>query len=47
MHKKMRKEAWTVTTLVAWTLRKHRNVIVLNGASPSADTMLAQIDTEG
>jgi hypothetical protein len=33
--------------LVAWTLWKHRNDIVSNGASPSVDDVLKQIDVEG
>uniref|UniRef100_A0A8R7PEW2 Reverse transcriptase zinc-binding domain-containing protein n=1 Tax=Triticum urartu TaxID=4572 RepID=A0A8R7PEW2_TRIUA len=27
---RMRKEAWTVITLVAWTIWKHRNDVVFN-----------------
>ena len=41
--KHLRKETWTVVTLVAWMLWKHMNDIVFNGASPSADAMLRKI----
>ena len=47
MHKKMRKEAWTVITLVAWTIWKHRNDVVFNGALSSVDVVLEAIDAEG
>ena len=36
-----------VITLAAWTLWKHMNDIVLNGALPSTDKVLEQIDMEG
>ena len=39
----LRKETWTMVTLVAWMLWKHRNNIVFIGASPSADAMLRKI----
>lgn len=44
---RFRKETWTVIALVAWMLWKHRNDIMFNGASPSADSVLKQIDMEG
>ncbi|XP_073361050.1 uncharacterized protein [Aegilops tauschii subsp. strangulata] len=47
IEKTKRKETWTVITLVAWTLWKHRNDIVFNGASPSVSTILRQIEAEG
>ena len=40
IQKNKRKETWTVVTLVAWTLWKHRNDIVFNGASPSVNEVL-------
>lgn len=43
----LRKETWAIIALVAWQLWKHRNDIVFNGASPSADVVLRQIDLEG
>ena len=42
--KQYRQEIWTVMILVTWTLWKHRNDIVFNGASPSRDYVLKQID---
>ena len=45
--RQLRKEIWTVVTLVAWTIWRHRNDIVFNGASPSADVVLRRIDKEG
>ena len=45
--KHLRKETWTVVTLVAWMLWKHSNDIVFNGASPSTDAVLRKIRLEG
>lgn len=36
----LRRETWTVISLVGWMLWKHRNDIVFNGASPSAEEVL-------
>ena len=47
IEKTKRKETWTMITLVAWTLWKHRNDIVFNGASPSVNEGLRQIEAEG
>ncbi|XP_044336008.1 uncharacterized protein [Triticum aestivum] len=44
---RMRKEAWTVITLVAWTIWKHRNDVVFNGALPFVDMVLERINAEG
>ena len=42
----MRKETWTVITLVLWQLWKHRNDIVFNGALPSVEEVLVKIELE-
>lgn len=45
--KQLRKETWTIITLVAWMLWKHINDIVFNGVSPSASEVLKKFDLEG
>ena len=44
---RLRKETWTVVTLVIWSLWRHRNDIVFNRAVPSEEVVLRRIDIEG
>lgn len=41
------KELRPIFTLVLWELRKHRNAIVFDGATPSLEVVSTRIVTEG